>query len=47
MELKGGQFLNAPFVAIDRYGCLPKPVLCRIVLTKRLPILMYGLECFS
>ena len=32
---------------LHRCGNLSEPVLCEIVLTKSLPILMYGVECFS
>ena len=40
------KFLGTSFSLLQRFfGHLSEPVLCEIILTKYLPILMYGLEC--
>ena len=40
------KFFGASFCISQRFGHLFEPVLCEIILTKCLPILLYGVECF-
>ena len=39
--------LCSSFSILQKCGRLSEPVLCKIILTKCLPILTYGLECFN
>ena len=47
VDLNCRKFLGSLFAVLQRCGNLSEPALCEIVLTKCLPILMYGVECFS
>ena len=46
VELNCRKFIGASFTVLLRCGNLSEPILCEIVLTKCLPISMYGVECF-
>jgi Reverse transcriptase (RNA-dependent DNA polymerase) len=41
------KFLGASFSILQRFGYFPETVLCKLILTKCLPILTYGMECFA
>ena len=41
------KFLCSSFSILQKCGRLSEPVLCEIILTKCLPILTYGLQCFN
>ena len=40
------KFLRSSFSILQKCGGLKESVLCEIILTKFLPIPMYGIECF-